>query len=416
MLADTRPAFTPLLSPLFTSQTIPNVLAVILLDWQEPWNWLRQLQDRIKMLRTVLDTKEGDCRTAMDETMEDWRERRRGPATEDAPAKAPEFNQSYPLGPGEWDEPLGVPLCVVCHNVERIEVLEKEHAWKDREFDTVMQYLRTVLLKHGGSLIYTASSDAGALQALIRSSLGIQVLHRKTTLKRNVTDRDKVLIPPNWDSWGNIRAQADEFDVEKVSKTWSVDIQMPLEKEASTGERSEGRNGNGSADAALGKDDESNSVVAVYEKAVSDPRYQHPSARNPTKKSKEPVFKCPDYQQFLSSQAERLERYKARDEAVAQRAPPKTPRSRYPTNPAEAGSLSDHLGPVQFNVGGIQVDAEAALEALQQRTTRRLVEEQQEQPRAAPAPPDERSEDEKMRAFFTALKVEGRGSSPAPTA
>ena len=56
------------------------------------------------------------------------------------------------LGPGEFDEPLGLPLCVVCQNSDKIEVLEKEQGYKEEQFDFILQFLRTVLLKRKSSV------------------------------------------------------------------------------------------------------------------------------------------------------------------------------------------------------------------------------------------------------------------------
>lgn len=52
--------------------------------------------------------------------MVDWRERRRGGrvAADGGSALADlKENVSVPLGGGEWDENVGLPICVVCQNV-----------------------------------------------------------------------------------------------------------------------------------------------------------------------------------------------------------------------------------------------------------------------------------------------------------
>lgn len=50
--------------------------------------------------------------------MQDWQQRRRGGAYDTGGASTnADMNVNVPLGPGEWDEALGLPLCVVCHNV-----------------------------------------------------------------------------------------------------------------------------------------------------------------------------------------------------------------------------------------------------------------------------------------------------------
>jgi hypothetical protein len=61
----------------------------------------------------------------MAEVMQEWQQRRRGGTAYDGGGGASsgsESNIAIPLGPGEWDEALGLPLCVVCHNVNTIAI------------------------------------------------------------------------------------------------------------------------------------------------------------------------------------------------------------------------------------------------------------------------------------------------------
>jgi dynein light intermediate chain 1 len=117
-LADPSVSFTPLLKPLLTPQTIPSTLIVILLDWAQPWLWIRQLRDWVRLLRTLLVSLDERCKQKMEEVMISWRDRGRGTANlETGGTIAVEGDITLPLGPGEWDEALGLPLCVVCQNV-----------------------------------------------------------------------------------------------------------------------------------------------------------------------------------------------------------------------------------------------------------------------------------------------------------
>ena len=118
-ISDPSPSFTPLLQPLLTPQTIPNTLIVVLLDWSQPWFWLRQLRDWIRLLRTLLVSLDEDCKEKMEEVMISWRDRGRGGNSLDGGgvSNSTEGDVSLPLGPGEWEEALGLPLCVVCQNV-----------------------------------------------------------------------------------------------------------------------------------------------------------------------------------------------------------------------------------------------------------------------------------------------------------
>jgi len=127
LLADPSPSFTPLLKPLLTPQTIPNTLIVVLLDWSTPWFWLRELRNWIRLLRTLLVSLDEDCKAKMEEVMISWRDRGRGGNGLDGvvTSVAADGDVSLPLGPGEWEEALGLPLCLVCQNVSGIFQLKK---------------------------------------------------------------------------------------------------------------------------------------------------------------------------------------------------------------------------------------------------------------------------------------------------
>lgn len=119
LLSDPSPSFTPLLQPLLTPQAIANTLIVVLLDWSQPWFWLRELRDWIRLLRTLLVSLDADCKEKMEEVMISWRDRGRGGNSLDGgvATSTADGDVSLPLGPGEWEEALGLPLCVVCQNV-----------------------------------------------------------------------------------------------------------------------------------------------------------------------------------------------------------------------------------------------------------------------------------------------------------
>lgn len=203
------------------------MLVVILLDWNHPWLWMRQLRDWIRVLRSLIYSLDDPSKVVLEENLETIRDKGKGLGGPETSTNAASEHVKIPLGPGEWDEPLGIPLCVVCQNADKIEALERERGWKEEQFDFILQSLRTVLLKHGASLVYTMPTAPGSLQPLIHSTLGIKSLLKQQQLKHNVIDRDRVLVPPNWDSWGKIRILREGFDVEGISQKWSLDIDLP---------------------------------------------------------------------------------------------------------------------------------------------------------------------------------------------
>ena len=72
------------------------------------------------MLQEVNSKADEQSKEVMEHVMQEWEQKRRGGAFDmGMSGVAPETDVKVPLWQGEWDEPLGVPLCVVCHNVRR---------------------------------------------------------------------------------------------------------------------------------------------------------------------------------------------------------------------------------------------------------------------------------------------------------
>ncbi len=71
------------------------------------------------MLRHITSSL-GDASTDfMEQTMKEWQQRKIGSSIYDTGGSSTgnEASVTLPLSQGEWDEPLGLPLCVVCHGV-----------------------------------------------------------------------------------------------------------------------------------------------------------------------------------------------------------------------------------------------------------------------------------------------------------
>lgn len=411
LLSHPSPSFTPLIKPYLNPRTIPNMLIVILLDWNHPWLWIRQLRDWIRVLRSLIFSLDEASKFVLQDNIEAHQNRGRNSASE---ANSSMEDVKMPLGPGEWDEPLGIPLCVVCQNADKIESLEKERGWKEAEFDFILQYLRTILLKHGSSLIYTMPTAPGSLQTLIHSTLGIKSLLKQEQLRHNVTDRDRVLVPPNWDSWAKIRILRDGFDVEGVSDQWAVDIQTPSHMRPTNGHASQNddpENGDSEPSPTSEEAQEGPSATSVYEDTIRNPETDYPlsSLSKPTN-GIEVTSKDP--QKFLEGQVEVLENLRREDEseaaAKAARKESDTPVMRTYSDEA-SGVVEEHIGPVQFNMGGIQVNADEMVKRLQDREANRTNE-----PGSPPANSQEagKMDNEKLMSFFSGLLNKGPTGSP----
>ncbi|KAL9044091.1 MAG: hypothetical protein Q9214_002748 [Letrouitia sp. 1 TL-2023] len=362
-----------------------------------------------------MKTLDSDCKEAIEENMNEWQLRRRGGGSLYDPAAsgtAREGNINIPLSQGEWDEPLGLPMCVVCHGIDKIDTLEKEQSWKEEEFDFVLQYLRTILLKHGASLIYTSNSAPNSLPLLIHSSLGIHSLLKRDTFRHNIIDREKIIVPPNWDSWGKIRVLREGFDVEAISKGWSIDIQQPPAEPSSSGNEdqspsSDADNPTRTENAARPQTPKQHgAVLQIYEETILNPDKDQPSTAPPVGEVK-PDLSVPSMQDFLKTQLEAITKSNEQDQKNFTKDSATTSPSSSSSPPSNSitetdGRVNQHIGPVQFNMGGIQVDADDMVKKLKERGQTAV---------AAPGTPEgTKAQDEELASFFAGLMKRTRDS------
>ncbi|KAL3477714.1 dynein light intermediate chain-domain-containing protein [Aspergillus californicus] len=398
LLSEPSLSFAPLIKPLLTPQSIPETVVVILLDWSDPWTWVRRLREWVRLLRHILVSLDDETKIAMEDNMTLWREHKKMDAVSTG-SQVPNSGKSatLPPGPGEWDEPLGVPLCVVCQGADKIEKLERDHGWQEDDFDFIAQFVRTLLVKHGAGFIYTHPFLANTLQSLIHSTLGIHSLLKRQVFKANVIDRDKILVPPDWDSWAKIRILRVGFDLEGMSTAWSIEIQDP--PEPLTDGYDEPSNDDSEAE-------DGTSAVAVYEKKIQDPKRDTSLAQAGSQHGKNKIeVETSDMQGFLTKQLEVLDQLKIEDEKERATKKGNQPEAA-PVETTPDANVNDHIGPVQFNMGGIQVDADDMLRKLKEREANRS---QRKEPVSTPG--DEKAHNQALANFFAGL-VKKPGGSP----
>lgn len=404
LLANPSPSFAPLIKPYINPRTIPHMLIVILLDWNHPWLWVRQLRDWIRVLRSLIVSLDMETRDALEENRAVLEDKSRAFFERDSSSTLPD-NIKIPNGPGEWDESLGIPLCVVCQNADKIESLERERGWKEAEFDYILQYMRTILLKHGASLIYTMPSAPGTLQDLIHAHLGIKSLVKQKLIKYQVNERDRVLVPSNWDSWAKIRILTENFDVEGTSELWSVDIdQLPKLNTATNGDA--GGNDQLITNSETAKEDEGPSATSIYEETIQNPEQASALAALHVKQANGLEVSSKETQTFLSEQLVTLEELRREDEndqkLKAQRKE-KDPGLRGWAGDDASGVVEEHIGPVQFNMGGIHVNADEMVKRLQDREANRASSPEDPSTPTTPHPTEPKMENEKLASFFAGL-------------
>ena len=241
---------------------------------------------------------------------------------------------------------------------------------------------------------------------------------KRQLLKHNVVDRDRVLIPPNWDSWGKIRVLREGFDVEGVSNEWSLEIQPSPSQQ--NGNSDPGLN----AKASLSSNGDtrlsalnSPGAIATYESMIKNPKGSE-ALETHSRSLNGLEVEVPTIQEFLATQSESIERLKSEEEQRQDQDIRNATSSLSYGRSYEDGEVMDersrvneHIGPVQFNMGGIQVDAEDMLKRLKDR-------EREETPdREAPVPAtpgDGKQQNEALANFFAGLIKRGGANSPKP--
>lgn len=201
------------------------------------------------------------------------------------------------------------------------------------------------------------------LPTLVHSSLGIHSLLKKQPLKPNVIDRDKVAVPPNWDSWGKIRVLREGFDVEAVSEGWSIDLETKFPPPGRN-QAIENGDANGDEYDIDGYEITPGSAVTTFEESIRNPTLDALQMAGRDTHSTKLEVETMDTQDFLASQIQRLETFKQKMEEETN----DSKNAKKPSKVDEDGrqvNVSDHIGPVQFNVGGIQVDADDMMKRLQ---------------------------------------------------
>lgn len=111
-----------------------------------------------------------------------------------------------------------------------MDALERQYGIKDPQFDFIQQVVRTVLLKHGGSLSYTNLLQKDTVSRPIRTIIKENLSSVYKELRQDNLDepetmlRTEVFVPAGWDSWVKIKVLRDGFDPSEIAKRWDIDI------------------------------------------------------------------------------------------------------------------------------------------------------------------------------------------------
>ncbi|KAK2466008.1 hypothetical protein APHAL10511_001649 [Amanita phalloides] len=269
-IPSSAPAHTSLV-PYFLPprSSLPHALVIIVLDWTRPWAFVEELQTWLKWVENW--AKDDGAREA-EIVREENREKLQSfwqhytePSADPLPATNTALsNTLLPLGSGTLTHnSAGVPIIVVCSKADLIDeghdiaagasgmggmVKGKGGAWEERT-DGIIQVLRTICLKYGAALFYTTPLPA-TLQVLRQYALhllfmppapspGMAGADAQAPIrnifpfrhKPNTLDRDHIVVPAGWDSWGKISVLRDGFDAKAWGEAWERDLDESLTAE-----------------------------------------------------------------------------------------------------------------------------------------------------------------------------------------
>ena len=154
--------------------------------------------------------------------------------------------------------------------------------------------------------------------------------------------------------------------MEGVGTGWSIEIQQPPEPLQADNLEEDHKE---EKEAEL--EDDGSSAVTIYEQTIQDPKRGAAVSRSSGTNDSKIEIETMDHQQFLTRQCEMLEKLKTEDENLERQARKGSIKesSETPLSVDESGRVNEHIGPVQFNMGGIQVDADDMLKKLKVSTS-----------------------------------------------
>nr|KAJ3421300.1 hypothetical protein HK105_003944 [Polyrhizophydium stewartii] len=241
------PVFHSLVDYAITLDSMSTALAAIVLDWSRPWDFLTSLNAWLAVLEAHMSRLADEDFMAVDDL-----KRRRND-------------------------------------------LEKD--FKETHFDFIQQTLRAICLSYGAALFYVSQKRPETIENL-RAYLLHRLLGRSSGAASHsnrgaafdfsahvqVVERDAVLIPAGWDSWGKIRAQSEGFRCDVFAGLVDPDFTPNMPPPT---------------DGPLGK------LIPLYQTTIRD--------RSPKYTPKDVVDEPENEQEFLDGLLEKLPRF---DEAA----------------------------------------------------------------------------------------------------
>lgn len=217
-----EPAHSDLLRFALNEATVATALALIVLDFSQPWalaatlrKWLTILAEQVRGATSSSKSMEDQVRlygqTYKDPTPDaanSKKKKKKATTTTEDPTLLP------PLDSAVLTTNLGIPIVVVCTKCDSVAQLEKDFDYSEGIFEYIQTYLRKICLNYGATLIYTSArkeTNCALLVDYIEHRLfGFELRQRAQLL-----EKDCIFVPFGWDSMAKIKL---DFDNQKVCK------------------------------------------------------------------------------------------------------------------------------------------------------------------------------------------------------
>ncbi|KIR42291.1 dynein light intermediate chain 1, cytosolic [Cryptococcus deuterogattii 99/473] len=254
-----HPSLLKLVPTALPPKSLADTAVMIVLDWTKPSSMLQELLNWLSWVEAwaLGSAKRGETEELHERLQSYFQHYTEPSATNMGVTAYSGLGPLLPLGAGTLTlNSSGIPIIVVCTKADLMDNVAEETGikggrWEERT-DWAQQVLRTICLSYGAALFYTAPTRP-ATYTLLKSYL----LHRLYTVppplslhpmsltdlshtvpspaqgvstrypfahRANVLDRDAVMVPSGWDSWGKINVLREGFDPERVEKAWTVSL------------------------------------------------------------------------------------------------------------------------------------------------------------------------------------------------
>uniref|UniRef100_A0A669CTM7 Dynein light intermediate chain n=1 Tax=Oreochromis niloticus TaxID=8128 RepID=A0A669CTM7_ORENI len=191
-----------------TAQSLPDCLAIFVVDMSRPWTIMESLQKWASVLRDHVDKLKippenmREMEQKMIKAFQEYTEPEDATPSSPqrrAPTAGEEEDVVLPLGENTLTHNLGIPVLIVCTKCDAVSVLEKEHDYRDEHFDFIQSHIRRFCLHYGAGLIYTSVKEEKNLDLLYK-----YIVHKlydfQFVTPALVVEKDAVFIPSGWDN------------------------------------------------------------------------------------------------------------------------------------------------------------------------------------------------------------------------